>query len=172
MSKCALIAFKWNNPERTHAEVFADKDKWNINGINIPTPETYVYLGIEFNLALFHSTDKALQIMVHTQVQKGRQAVHALRPFLCCATIPKAIKVAVVRSVILSKMLWGSELWGMSERRVEQVQRAINVAMRFILRVRGPASFVAISCMQRELGITYNHTVQPYTLTIQSNLFL
>jgi hypothetical protein len=153
VKKCAVMAFKWNDPLSRNEAVFADKTMWHIGGVNIPTPEEYVYLGIKFNLKMLHVKDDFMQHMVDGQLRKGRQAVHDLTPFLACSSVPQNIKTSVLRCVIQAKMLWGAELWGMSHKRVNMVQGVMNNAMRLILGVNGPRAFMPIACMMQELGL-------------------
>jgi exonuclease III len=151
VGKCALMACIWNNDASVNAEVFADKSLWNIDGADIPTPEQYTYLGIVVKPILMHNKDDGMVLMVDEQLEKGRKALFALRPFLTCPTVPQHIKVNVVRCVVQAKMLWGAELWGMSQKRVCRAQTVMNDAMRDILGVRGPKAFMSVGCMMREL---------------------
>jgi exonuclease III len=153
VGKCATMAFKWNDPSSKNNEVFNDPAVWHIDGIPIPTPEEYVYLGIKFHLQLLHNKDDVMQLMVNAQITKGQQALHELTPFLACASVPQKIKLSVVRCVIISKMLWGAELWGMSYNRVVMAQTVMNNAMRLILGVKGPKAFMPLACMMKELKL-------------------
>ena len=151
VTKCATMAFLWDDPNTMNSEIFSDHTKWHIDNVPIPTPEEYVYLGIKFNLKLLHEKDDMMREMVGSQIRKGQQALADLTPFLSCSSVPQTIKRAVVRCVIEAKMLWGAELWGMSCKRVEMAQTVMNNAMRLILGVRGPKSFMPVACMMKEL---------------------
>lgn len=153
VGKCAAMAFKWNDETCLNSDIFADNTKWHINGIPLPTPEEYVYLGIRFNIKLLHEKDDVMQHMVNSQLTKGQQALANLTPFLACASVPQKIKLAVIRCVIQAKMLWGAELWGMSSKRVAKAQTTMNNAMRLVLGVHGPQSLIPVAAMMTELRL-------------------
>ena len=105
----------------------------------IPTVKTYKYLGITVDTRLGDSRKVIAgeRSMEHefavSQAKKGMKVLHSLRPFLTDRLCPVVLKVALVRNLVYSKMLYGGEFIGFQKLHAEPMQRVINTAAKWIL---------------------------------------
>jgi hypothetical protein len=105
----------------------------------IPTVKTYKYLGITMDTRLgdprkIVTGERSMELeFAHSQANKGMKQLHALRPFLTDRFCPIIIKVALVRNLLYSSMLYGSEMTGFQRVHAEPMQRVINTAAKWIL---------------------------------------
>ena len=56
-------------------------------------------------------------------------------------------------SMILPKMLYGAELWGMNGVRSVPAQRVADRAMRLLLSIGGSGASLSLNAMREELGL-------------------
>lgn len=151
IAKCGLLFFRdldWNQEIKDEdALAFKVADDWKINGELIPTVDRYTYLGLEMHQDLCDLK------MAGDRLKKGRHALQQLEPFLRCTSITPAMKVTMVKSCVVSTMLYGSEIWGMRIRRILQMRKVILMAARWILGFRGPASLSSTGGLLMELGL-------------------
>lgn len=139
--KCGVMAIgrKTSKLERT-------PDRWKIAGENLPIVRTYGYLGMNFNKKL------DVRAMMAGKVESAGVLVDRMLPFLRSRAMPVSMKVAVVRGVILPRLLFGAEVFGMKKEITHAMQVQINKALRLTagMGARTTASNVAI---WRELKI-------------------
>ena len=113
----------------------------------VPVVEAYTYLGCHL------SYDLDLKAMAKHRARIGAATLEELRPFISNSTIPTWIRRYALASVILPQMLYGAELWGMSEGRSVAAQRVADRAMRLLMSVYGTGASLSLNAMREELGI-------------------
>ncbi|CAN0507827.1 unnamed protein product, partial [Ectocarpus sp. 12 AP-2014] len=120
--------------------------RWRLAGAQLPIVRKYAYLGLNFNKWL------NVRTMMGDKLTAGRNLVSRMAPFLRSQHMPIPMKVAVVRGVILPKLLFGAEVYGMRKEITHAMQVQMNRAFRLVvgLREKGTVSNVAL---WRELAI-------------------
>ena len=113
----------------------------------VPVVEEYLYLGLTFR------RDLSVKAMLAPRLEKARAAMGALHPFLCTASIPLASRVLVVKAVILAKLLYGSELWGMQQERCAPAQTLLNKTLRSVAGGKAGDSSMPNGALWREVCI-------------------
>ena len=84
----------------------------------IPSIKQYKYLGINVDGRLGDPRkvipdEQSMELeFAHFQAKKGMKVIHALQPFLTDRFCPIALKVAMARNLVYSKMLFSTELMG------------------------------------------------------------
>jgi hypothetical protein len=149
VEKCGLMKFS-SNPNDEHqieALDFIDKNIWQIDGIEIPVVQHYVYLGLDFHSNL------DLSKMVKLRTEKGRKVLYHLKPLLRCCSIPTMVKLTILRTIVIPVLLYGAELWGLSATRTIRQQSLINKALRWTLNYRGPITLMSIGAIHEELDV-------------------
>jgi hypothetical protein len=114
---------------------------------NVPVVEAYTYLGCHFT----HDLD--LKAMAKHRARIGAATLEELRPFISNSSIPMWIRRYALTSVILPQMLYGAELWGMSEERCVPAQRVADKTMRLLLSVSSTGASLSLNAMREELGV-------------------
>lgn len=147
IDKCGLLCFNGILPPNNPETIFGDKTIWQINGQTIPVVDHYTYLGLDFY------ADLDLKKMITPRTEKGRRVLNHFAPFFKCPTIPYTAKLTILRSIVVSTMLYGAEIWGMRVKRGEIQQTLINRALRWILNFRGPITLLSIGAMHSELRV-------------------
>jgi exonuclease III len=121
---------------------------FRINGEAIPIVESYTYLGLEF------THDLNLDTMVKARVSIGRRTIQAMRAALGCHDIPIKIRVdTMVRALLLPRLTYGGELWGMQLRRSNMVQRVLDEALLIVARVKPGSRVTSGMAIGTELGV-------------------
>ena len=109
--------------------------------------EAYTYLGCH----LTHDLD--LGAMAKHRAKMGEASLAELRPFIANGTIPIWVRRHVLTSIILPRMLYVSQLWGMNGVRSEPAQRVADKATRLLLSIGGMGAGLSLNAMREELGI-------------------
>jgi len=129
----------WGGNDMCELEFQHDHVIYSTAGGLVPTVQTYKYLGINVDTRLGDPRKvlpgrRSLELeFAHFQAKKGMRLVHALRPFLTDKFCPIVLKVAMVRNLVYSKMLFGAELIGFQALHAEPMQRVINTAAKWIM---------------------------------------
>jgi exonuclease III len=147
VEKCGLMHFSNKENAAPQEDTFANKAVWQIGEIAIPVVEKYTYLGLDF----VRNLDVAA--MVAPRVVKGRKAMFHFEPFFRCPSLPIGAKLAVLRSVVMATLLFGSEIWGMRVPHADPIQLLVNKALRWILNFKGPETLISVGAMHAELGL-------------------
>ncbi|CAN0455222.1 unnamed protein product [Pylaiella littoralis] len=121
-------------------------DRWKLAGANLPIVREYTYLGLVFNRKL------DVEVMMGNKLAAGARMVSAMAPFLRCRQIPVPMRVAVVRGVILPRLLFGAEVYGMRKAITHRMQLQMNKAFRLVAGV-GASAAVSNVALWRELDI-------------------
>ncbi len=142
INKCGIMV-----TGRAARSLTATPEQWVLQGQQIPIVDSYRYLGIPFR------SDLNLRAMVKERLESGRKLLHTLRPFLRCQAIPMPMRIAVVRTVLIPRLLFGSEIYGMCKIITARVQSFVNQAMRLILGIKMTHGAANVALWQ-EFGIT------------------
>ncbi|CAB1120328.1 unnamed protein product [Ectocarpus sp. CCAP 1310/34] len=121
-------------------------DRWKLAGETLPIVESYTYLGLEFNRRL------DVEVMMGNKLAAGEKLVTLMTPYLLCRQIPVPLKVAVVRGVILPRLLFGAEVFGMRTSITNRLQVYVNRAYRMVAGM-SPKATVSSVALWRELEI-------------------
>ena len=113
----------------------------------VPVVKAYTYLGCHFT----HDLD--IEAMARHRAKIGSASLEELRPFIANGTIPIWVRRHVLTSIILPRMLYGAELWGMNGGRSEPAQRVADKSTRLLLSISGIGAGLSLNAMREELGI-------------------
>ena len=97
-------------------------------GEQIPLVEKYTYLGIEFNRHL------DLQEMSEYRVRKGVVKLMTLSKTLRNSYVPMEYKKMLIGSIIAPTVQYGTELFGMSEKRCSSLKKVVDNGISMILK--------------------------------------
>jgi hypothetical protein len=117
-----------------------------IGGEPVPVVDEYLYLGVTITRSL------EIQDLLAPRLALGRKTVYSLAPFLRCQVIPLSDRLRVVQGVVLPRLLYGAELYGMCRALTDTMQRLLNLALRSMLRV-GPWKTLPTYALWREFGV-------------------
>jgi exonuclease III len=152
-----------NRPDAEELEFQHDHFIYTITEGVIPTVKKYKYLGITIDTRLgdprrIISGKRSMELeFAYSQATKGMKILHSLRPFLTDRFCPMTIKTAMVRNLIYSKMLYGSELIGFQAVHAEPMQRVINVAAKWIMGLQSKNTLTDAFTICFELGLPPVH---------------
>ena len=118
-----------------------------VGGDRVPVVEAYTYLGCRF------TRDLDLDEMARHRAKIGMATLEELRPFIANSTIPVWVRRHAVTSIVLPRMLYGAEVWGMHGGRCTPAQRVANRGMRLLLSIGGMGPGLSLNAMREELGI-------------------
>ena len=85
-------------------------------------------------------------------MESGRKTVYSLAPFLRCPVIPIADRMKVIQGVVLPRLLYGADLYGMCGSLTDAMQRLLNTALRSMLRV-GSWKTLSSYALWKEFGM-------------------
>lgn len=128
ISKCGIMEFL---PDTAHS-VLTEASAPVIAGQRVPVVQDYLYLGIKL------TKDLEINAMIGDRVRQGMVTLQTVTPFLRCPAIPLPIRRKIVSTVLLPRLLYGAELYGMNRRLTDRMQAILNKALRDILT--GPGS--------------------------------
>ena len=74
--------------------------------------------------------DLGFKATVSGHCKRAEKAMYTILPFLRAQSVPLALRVSVLRTVVLSTLLYGSEIWGMNDSLCKQAQDIVNQALR------------------------------------------
>lgn len=120
-------------------------------GQQIPIVSTYTYLGVEANDKLDEAT------MAKARLEKARRLGMKTKSFMQARSIPLAARAIFVKTVLVTKVLYGAEYWGFSQARCRPIFDLVKTWMRWLLGRHGKTTSVSIQPMQVEL-----HFPSPY----------
>ncbi|OMJ23940.1 RNA-directed DNA polymerase from mobile element jockey, partial [Smittium culicis] len=117
---------------------------FTVMGKHIEQVTEYKYLGVVFNnkwnnLSALKSNRK-----------NGRKAFHSMYYFLSRKDIPTAMRVALIRTVLIPILCYGGEIFGMSATRSGTLQKVADDATRL---VAGVGKSTALQRLRNELKI-------------------
>jgi hypothetical protein len=118
-----------------------------INGLQVPVVTEYTYLGVVITRRLDFGA------MVKGRCKRAERAMRMILPCLRAQMVPLALRVSVLRAVVLSTLLYGSEIWGMDEARCSEAQTIVNQALRAIMGCKRRDMTQPVAAMWRELDV-------------------
>ena len=152
IKKCGVMCMAWGTESETMKLANVEQN-WmmqnppTINGLQVPVVTEYTYLGVVITRGL------DFDAMVKGRCKRAEKAMYMILPLLRDQSVPLALRVSVLRTVVLSTLLYGSEIWGMDETRCSEAQTIVNQALRAILGCKRRDMTQPVAAMWRELGI-------------------
>jgi len=141
IQKCGVMAI--NRPRSMLEE---KRRYWKINGEEVPIVDQYQYLGIQFR------SDLDIPSMVQARFEASDRTVKSLAAFLRCYTIPLHMRISVVKAVVMPRLLYGADIYGMNKKLTDKVQGYLNKALRLIAGANDKAPVASVA-LWREIGI-------------------
>ncbi|THH18985.1 hypothetical protein EUX98_g8861 [Antrodiella citrinella] len=103
---------------------------------DIPKVYDYKYLGITIDTTIGGEIPGLNELtFVKSQAAKGEKIMAVLRPFLRDPKWPISLKANLIRTLLMSKMLYGSEWVGYKEKNSHPIQTVMTKALRYALGV-------------------------------------
>jgi hypothetical protein len=99
-----------------------------LSGVPVPVVEEYLYLGVTVTRSL------STAALIKPRLESGRKTVYSLAPFLRCPVVPLSLRLQVIRGVVLPRLLYGAEIYGMNRALTDVMQRHLNSALRSLVR--------------------------------------
>ena len=128
ISKCGIMEFLVQpEDEAILTEDHPLRPTLQLSGQLLPIVTKYKYLGLGLTPKL------EIRALVQSRFELGRKSVHALLPFLRSSVLPPSMRWQVVRAVILPRLLYGAEVYGMNRTLTDRMQTLLNQALRGIL---------------------------------------
>jgi hypothetical protein len=121
------------NPSKCGVMIISDQVasyNFEYNEEQIPMVDKYTYLGIEFNRQL------DLQVMSGFRVNRGVNKVMTLSCTLRNKLVPLEYKKMLIGSIVAPTVLFGAELFGMSERRCSSLKKVVDTGISMILNCK------------------------------------
>ena len=132
ISKCGLLEFPptyKNEPNIIKKPIYTEKNRdrfrIKISDKDVPIVSKYEYLGLTIEPTL----DK--RKIVEERFQKMDRVIHQIRPLLSNTSIPIVMKRNVIMGVILPKLLYGAEIYGMNKVLTQKAQTKMNKVLRY-----------------------------------------
>jgi exonuclease III len=126
----------------------AENVKFTLGSAEIPSVDSYLYLGIPF--------DKSLEIEPGIRLKVGKvKKLHAmLFPFLGCQRVPCWARVLVFKACIMGAVSYGGELFGFQNcKALDQLQTAINGCLRTIVGTKSQNTVLAMGPLLEEFQV-------------------
>ena len=118
-----------------------------VNGESIPLVDKYVYLGVEINKDLDFKT------MAKYRITKGQGTLACVRNTLCNNRVPLEYKPMLIRSVLIPRLTFGAEIFGMSKPRTQAMKAILDNSIKCVL---GSSKFCRLRAYE-ELSIEPLH---------------
>ena len=145
INKCGIMEFLPNPSDPpVLTETHPAWESLTLQDQPVPRVTDYKYLG----LGITPTLDVAH--MVKSRRRLGAVSVNQLLPFLHCSTLPVSMRWQVVQCVIIPRLLYGAEVYGMNRTLTDTMQTLVNRALRAILGAPVGASSVPSAPLWRE----------------------
>ena len=133
IKKCSIMEFEGFEPDGTPVPSLLPDPALQAAMIlcrqTVPLVETYTYLGIEITKSLSYFD------LISPRPESGHRTVQSLAPFLSCPIIPMSSRWLVVQVVVLPRLLYGTEIYGMCRHLTDVMQRHLNFALHCVLGI-------------------------------------
>lgn len=116
-SKCGVMMINQNSIEPVY-----------FNGELIPMVDKYVYLGLEFNNQL------DIEMMSKYRLGKGKDCLMSMVATLRNIRVPLEYRVMLIKSILIPTLHYGSEIFGMNEKRVNSLKRVLDNGLKCIVK--------------------------------------
>jgi exonuclease III len=122
---------------------------------DLPKVDEYKYLGIEMQKNLPQSRAHGGNELdfVKRQAKKGEKALNAIRPLLRNPDWPIPVKIALIRTLVLSVMIYGAEWVGYKQLHAQPIQRVITKAMKLAMGNSSKSKAFDYMTLSYELGM-------------------
>ena len=97
--------------------------------------------------------DLDFKAVVSGRCKRAEKAVYTVLPLLRAQSVPLALRVSVLRTVVLSTLLCGSEIRGVSDILCKPAQVTVNQAPRAVTGHKGGDTAQPCAAVWRELGV-------------------
>jgi hypothetical protein len=149
-AKCAYMIIAWCPAMRRYWEDHMAKfpELLRMRDTPVEVVHKYTYLGLGFDDTL------DLRTMAAERHGKARSVIQRVAGVLGNTMLPVTTRVDVVRLLVMSTLLYGVELWGISGSAVHSAQAVVTEAMRMVAGISPHAkSTTSVAALQWELGI-------------------
>jgi hypothetical protein len=143
IKKCGIMEFEGDNEHGcAMASVLPDaalQATMQLCDQAVPLVDRYTYLGIEITKSLSY------QDLLGPRVESGRKTIRSLQSFLACPIIPMSSRWIIIQVVVLPRLLYGAEIYGMCRALTDAMQRHLNHALRCVMGIphwRSMSSFL------------------------------
>ncbi|CAN0437199.1 unnamed protein product, partial [Laminaria digitata] len=141
IQKCGVMVVGGRAPP------LADRmDKWRINGEEVPVVESYKYLGVDITPSL------DLSQMMQGRKDSTRKLLAVVHRFLRKKEVPVPMKMSAMRGVVMPRLLFGSEVYGMSKTITDDMQAMVNRALRKVVGLSANSRMSNVA-LWRETGV-------------------
>jgi hypothetical protein len=148
IKKCGIMEFRAN---LAAAPILTEdhplRAALHLSGEALPLVTEYKYLGLGITPRLLVCD------LVKTRLKLGAISVHQLLPFLTSSVLPVSMRWQVVRAVILPRLLYGAEVYGMNRELTNSMQTLLNKALKGIVQIKSARSTVPSAPLWAEFGI-------------------
>ncbi len=134
-------------PAGSDEEPMEEADAPLLAGQRVPLVQEYTYLRIRLTPKL------SVPDMVADRFKAGLATVNSLAPFLRCPMIHMGMRRKIVSMVVLPRLLFGSEIYGMNRELTNAMQRLLNKTLRDIISPAGSIGHIGSVSMWGEMGI-------------------
>ena len=104
----------------------------------MPIVDKYEYLGLIMEPTL----DK--RKVIEERFQKMDRTIDTMRPLLSNTSLPIVMKRNIIMGVILPKLLYGAEIYGMNKLLTQKAQTRMNKALRIACGAKYTSPSVAL----------------------------
>ena len=140
VSKCGITVFNHD------IETLRERD-WILNDELVPVVDRYTYLGIEVHSSL------DINEVVKARKTKALKALMAMQPFLMTRSIPMVIRVRALRTLVYPVAMYGGELFGMNKVRSKELERVVNMGLKWCSNLSGNSTLTSVETLRREWNI-------------------
>ena len=112
----------------------------------VPTVDRYSYLGIQI------TPDLDRERILELRFEKARATVEVLTPFLRCGRLPLRVRAMVLKAIVLPRLLYGAEIYGMCRKLTDKMQTFLNKALRAMVGLSTGAKVPNVA-LWRETGV-------------------
>jgi hypothetical protein len=148
IGKCGILEIApRGDDEGTLTEDHLERDRLSIRGQPVPLVSEYKYLGITLTKEL------DVPSMIRSRLKLGRLSVLQLLPFLRSPVLPVSMRYTVVRAVIVPRLLYGAEVYGMNRALTDSMQTLVNSALKAVLGIVSARSSVPSAPLWQEFRL-------------------
>lgn len=147
IAKCGVMGVGVKNHHDLMARLRREPERWHLGGEQVPIVDSYTYLGLVVN------SDLDLKVMAADRASKGWKVLRALKPVLASSRIPLAMRLHIVKYILVPTLAFGGELWGMSVDRSAQVEKVLSAALRALFRLGDKSRRISPIVIGMETGV-------------------
>jgi hypothetical protein len=151
IKKCGVML--WSDSEID--KIMYDAAEFTTPDGDLPKVDEYKYLGITMNKDLPKSRAYGGNELDHVKIQaaKGEKALNAVRPLLRNPDWPLPVKVALIRTLVMSVMIYGAEWVGYKQLHAGPIKRVISKALKLAMGNSSKSNAFDYMTLSYELGI-------------------